>query len=183
MISPPGMRGKGIGSPDRPVVPVVPRPRYPLDSLATSVARAVQDHSMVLARLPRAWGHTRVEALLSRCGTYISPQGVSGEPLRCRKPGSYASLARRFSGNFESRSLRNCRREMPRRGSFVRYPLAGRRYAGSGAFPWQRVRCSLLPAQACKHVAHPSKAVRRPLHDALLFSCPSFASVPPPTDQ
>jgi hypothetical protein len=38
MISPWGMRGKGIGFADRPVVPAVPRPREPLNSLATKAA-------------------------------------------------------------------------------------------------------------------------------------------------
>jgi hypothetical protein len=38
MVSPQGLRGKVIGSADRPVVPVVPRPREPLDRLATSAA-------------------------------------------------------------------------------------------------------------------------------------------------
>jgi hypothetical protein len=32
------LRGKGIGLADRPVVAAVPRPRYPLDRLATKAA-------------------------------------------------------------------------------------------------------------------------------------------------
>jgi hypothetical protein len=36
MISPLGMRGKGIGFADLSVVPAVPRPHEPLDRLATS---------------------------------------------------------------------------------------------------------------------------------------------------
>jgi hypothetical protein len=85
--------------------------------------RAVQDHSMVLARLPRAYRATRVEA---RPAIEIwdprQPPVSFGGPTPLQKARLLRSLARRFSGNFESRSLRNCRREMPRSGSFVRYP-------------------------------------------------------------
>jgi hypothetical protein len=38
MISPYWRRGKGIGFADRPVVSAVPRPREPMDRLATSAA-------------------------------------------------------------------------------------------------------------------------------------------------
>jgi hypothetical protein len=33
MISPWGMRGKGIGSAERPLVPAAPRPREPMDQV------------------------------------------------------------------------------------------------------------------------------------------------------
>jgi hypothetical protein len=52
MISPRGMRGKGIGCADRPVVPAVPRPRRPLDSLATEKSLRFQDRSIQLGRAP-----------------------------------------------------------------------------------------------------------------------------------
>jgi hypothetical protein len=42
MISPWGMRGKGIGSADRPVVPTVPRPREPMDRLRFKTARQAE---------------------------------------------------------------------------------------------------------------------------------------------
>jgi hypothetical protein len=56
MISAWGLRWKGTGSADRPVVPSVPSPSGALGQSGDRGGRAVQDPSMVLARLPRAWG-------------------------------------------------------------------------------------------------------------------------------
>ena len=57
MIPPWGRRGKGIGFADRPVVPAVPRPREPIDRLATEAARAAQDssHDELLAGPTAPW--------------------------------------------------------------------------------------------------------------------------------
>ena len=105
---------------------------------------------MVLARLPRASGPTCQPGLLSRYGTHISPSEFRGAtPLQ--KARLLRSLARGFNGKFSNRSNQNCRREMPRRGSFGPQPWRPFQpvdgYGGSGPFPWQRARCALLPAQ------------------------------------
>ena len=96
MISPEGMRGKGIGSADRPVVPAVPRPREPLGSLATSTALRFKT-ARYSSEGPRPWPHASHRARSGSCswlrdmpalrpygplGHLGLPQSEAGSPSR-----------------------------------------------------------------------------------------------------
>jgi hypothetical protein len=84
MISPPGMRGKGIGSPDRPAVPVVPRPREPLDRLATKAAPCSSRPLDRVLKSPPGVGH------MPRIGPiWLAVRGCATRPL-----GPYGLLGR-----------------------------------------------------------------------------------------
>jgi hypothetical protein len=105
MISPWGRRGKGIAFAHRPVVPAGPRPRYPLDPLATSAAVRFKRAQWCL-RGSRAHRAPRVSPACCRDTGPTSAPVSFGEPLRCRKPGSYALWREGLMGSFQIAQIR-----------------------------------------------------------------------------
>lgn len=84
-----------------------------------------------------------------------------------RVPPSYQRLARGFNGRFQNAQFRICRREMPRRGSFVRHPwppldAAHRRSLHAAEAHWLAIRNSLSGTRHCSPAfSHEMYAVKR----------------------